>query len=436
MNAPSVGPADIPGREAACKPGRRRETPSLRLSALATLLALFVTGEVYAGPASPLADHPSEPGPHIERIRILGDNAWLNLGKPKPDPTYGPAQGRTWSRKMAFAPDLRGAFLYGEGVHGASTRRGGQRYYNDDLFFYDINAHAWVCSHPGTPLDDPGLSYDDQCGCERDRNGNPIPVAVSVHAYWTPEYDIRRGMFTMMPSPASLYWTPALGEHRPYFTTDDERERKSDPRWCGYGSPWFWDPKTGAWKFRRVDGAAPGCNVDNTYFYSRGLDRGVNLRRGVWLYDYVTNTWEKVNAAGGGNGAYCYDPKRDWIYALRADAASDGRNRLSIYDIGENTWINPDTTGDPGKRVESNRAFFTFDTANDVAVLHLDGRHHIYDPDNRTWTVMPNTLSESIDWSGSSGFYDEALNAHFYFNAGDSAFKPGDIWVYRVQRRP
>jgi hypothetical protein len=382
---------------------------------------------------SPMADRPSKPGPHLAKVKALGNNAWLNLGKPKPDPKYGAAQGRTWSRKMAFAPDLRGAFLYGEGVHGGSTMRGGKKYYNDDLYFYDVNAHAWVCCHPGTPLEDPGLTYDKKLGCERDKHGNIIPVAVSVHAYWTPDYDVHRKMFTMMPSPASLYWGRALGRHRPYL----KDKANKDPRWGGYGSPWYWDPKTGKWEFRRAKGAAPRCNVDNVYFYSRKLKKGVNLFGGVWLYDHARNEWKKVNAHGGRNGAYCYDHKREWIYVVKADRKDGKKNKLTIYDIVNNKWITPKTTGDAGKGMESNQAFFAYDSTNDVAVFHIHGKHHVYDPEKKKWTTMPVTAlaehkTRGFRWS--SGFYDEKLNAHFYFNARDSNRAPGNMWVWRYKQ--
>jgi hypothetical protein len=375
----------------------------------------------------PLADRPSKPGPHLAKVEALGSNQWVNLGKPKPDPKYGPAQGRTWSRKMAYAPDLRGAFIYGEGVHGGASVRGGKRFYNDDLFFYDINAHAWVCCHPGTPLDNPGLTYDKELGCERDKHGNIVPVAVSVHAYWTPDYDTDRKMFTMMPSPASLYWHKALKAHRPHIY----EKGNTDPRWGGYGSPWYWDPRTGKWEFRRVKSPAPRCNVDNVYFYSRKLKKGVNLFRGVWLYDHEKNVWQQVSQAGGGNGAYCYDHKREWIYAVHGDRNDGGKNKLSILDIATGKWSRPETEGDAGVGMESNQAFFTYDSANDIAVFHIHDKHHIYDPNARTWTVMPRTLTESVRWSGGSGFYDEKLNAHFYFNAGDSSVSPGNMWVWR-----
>jgi hypothetical protein len=384
--------------------------------------------------AGPLADRPSKPGPHIEKIQALGANEWLDLGKPAPDPKFGLARGRTWGRKMAVAPDLRGAFLYGEGVHGGGRERGGRRYYNDDLFFYDINAHAWVCCHPGTPLDDPKLSYDKKLGVERDKDGNIIPVAVSVHGYWTPSYDTHRGLFMMVPSPASLYWKGKLGKHRPWFSGKGGHKGK-DPRWGGYLSPWYWNPDTGKWEVRRIEGDAPRHNVDNVLFYSRKLNKAVNLFRGVWLYEYSTNKWEKVNQSGGGNGAYCYDPASERIYAIHAERKDPRTNHLTYYDIVKNEWVNPKAEGDAGHGMESNRAFCTFDTANNVVVFHIHGKHRIYDPATNNWTVLPVTdpLGAERHWGGSSAFYDEKLNAHFHFNARDSSTEPGHIWAWRYK---
>src|SRR5215218_1299837 len=68
-------------------------------------------------PKGPLAELPSKPGAHVEKIRALGDNEWLNLGTPAADPKWGRARGRSWSSNMPFAPDLRGGFVFAEGVH-------------------------------------------------------------------------------------------------------------------------------------------------------------------------------------------------------------------------------------------------------------------------------------------------------------------------------
>jgi hypothetical protein len=67
-------------------------------------------------PTGPLAGLPSKPGQHVARIEALGDDAWLDLGSAKADPRWGKARGRSWSSRMPYAPDLRGAFLFGEGV--------------------------------------------------------------------------------------------------------------------------------------------------------------------------------------------------------------------------------------------------------------------------------------------------------------------------------
>jgi hypothetical protein len=416
-------------------------------SCLLVALATATVSAAEQNPArekkGPLAERPSEPGAQLAQIQALGSNEWVNLGKPKPDPKYGPAQGRSWGRKMAYAPDLRGAFIYGEGVHGGATSRGGKAYYNDDLFFYDINAHAWVCCYPGTPLDKPGLKLDPQTGFETDAEDNVIPVAISVHSYWCPEYDIERKRFMVMPSPATPFWEGRLPikTHRPHISP-----RYSNTPCRMPGSPYYFDPVfTGKWERRKTAGGgkSPRCNVDNALFYSRTLKKPVYMYGGTWLYDDTANAWKKVSPRGGGCGAYCHDTKRDRIYTVFGKSERDakgnwrpvpGSNRLHIYDIAANKWTTPPHKGDAGGGMESSRAFFTYDAANDVAALHIHDRHHIYDPETATWTTLPQTQEAKPNWGASSGFYDPDLNAHFYFNASDSNVNPGNMWVWRYQR--
>src|SRR5438067_10812640 len=57
----------------------------LQSSMVAAVMA--VGGKVHAAePAierkEPLAGLPSKPGPHIDKLKALGDNEWLNLGSP------------------------------------------------------------------------------------------------------------------------------------------------------------------------------------------------------------------------------------------------------------------------------------------------------------------------------------------------------------------
>ena len=407
----------------------------------------------------PLAALPSKPGPHLEKIKALGDNTWLNLGKPAPDPKFGAANGRSWSRKMAFAPDLRGAFLFGSGPHHGSSVRNGRNYYNDDIYFYDINAHAWVCAHPGTPMDakgrlfegiklDPATKLDVETddntvprgvhgavGLNVDKDGNLIPVATSVHAYWTPEYDTDRKMFMFMPSsdPFGFVDNPAW----------------SSP-WASIYSPYYYDGRNGKFERRKAAQPSSGPNVDTAVFYSPNLTNAVYFSGGVWLYDHATNSWKKVNETGGGNAVYCHDPKSDLVYVVpgrwkkdeKDNLTPDGPIVLEVYDIRANQWTKPVTTGAPTEMVMSHNAFFTYDTANGVVVLYINAKHYIYDPGVRKWTAMPDTFPEKqwdgntrsgVEWGASSAFYDPGLNAHFYFNAGDGSTEPGNMWVYRYK---
>ena len=61
------------------------------------------------------------------------------------------AHGRSWTPRMAYSSKYKGAFLYGEGIHGwidPDTKR-----YMDDLWFYDLPGNKWHCVWPGTPID-------------------------------------------------------------------------------------------------------------------------------------------------------------------------------------------------------------------------------------------------------------------------------------------
>src|SRR5262249_38632190 len=117
----------------------------LRQGGLAPLAFATPNGRA-AEPASPLADLPSNPRPHIEKIKALKDNEWLNVGSPAADPKWGKGRGRSWSSRMAYAPDLKAAFLFGEGVHCWYNKQNNR--YMDDLFVYDVMAHRWVCAYP------------------------------------------------------------------------------------------------------------------------------------------------------------------------------------------------------------------------------------------------------------------------------------------------
>ncbi|MGH6693458.1 MAG: hypothetical protein ACREF4_22540, partial [Gammaproteobacteria bacterium] len=144
----------------------------------------------------PLKGLPSAAGPHAAAIRDIGDNQWLDLGAPAPDPKWGRAPGRSWCCTMPFASGVRGAFLYGEGVHGHVKPDGR---YMDDLWFYDINGHRWICKYPGADRKALDLAIDSD-GFEATADGLRIPVASQVHGYEMNTYDTDLKRFMSMPN--------------------------------------------------------------------------------------------------------------------------------------------------------------------------------------------------------------------------------------------
>jgi hypothetical protein len=59
---------------------------------------------------------------------------------------------------MPYAPELKAAFLFGEGVHNWWNRQNNR--YMDDVFVYDVQGHRWVCVHPGTDVKNEDLKLD------------------------------------------------------------------------------------------------------------------------------------------------------------------------------------------------------------------------------------------------------------------------------------
>ncbi len=226
---------------------------SIRLKLTTAFLLLLApvaasAGDQSAGPTTrpdrtgPLAKIPSKPGPHIARVRALGADGWLDLGRPAPDPQWGHGRGRSWCAHMNYAPDLGGAFLTGEGVH-AYVKPDGR--YMDDLFFYDLNAHAWICLYPGAKAgDDQGLRLNDD-GFFVDQAGDLIAVAQLAHNYGGTTYDSDRRRLVIMPNQfVRNWWAPSK---LPQLETlvPQARQKLKDRAF----SPWYWNTING--KFQR-----------------------------------------------------------------------------------------------------------------------------------------------------------------------------------------
>ena len=157
----------------------------IRICALVLAGFFTVSLSAFAQDKGPLAVLPSEPGPHIAKIKAMGDNEWLKLGAPAADPKWGKARGSAWGAKaLILAPDKRGAFLFGEGVHAYVKPDGHSM---DDLWFYDINAHAWMCVYPGMNtktfnqrVKDKELKIDDN-GLLTNSQRQPVPTLRSTN---------------------------------------------------------------------------------------------------------------------------------------------------------------------------------------------------------------------------------------------------------------
>src|SRR5262249_53837646 len=199
--------------------------------------------------AGPLAELPTAPGPHLDKIKMLGDNAWLRLGAPAPDPKRGKARGRAWGAVMPYAPALRAAFLCGEGVHGWYNKQTNR--YMDDLWAYDVNAHRWICLYPGADVKNIKLKMNAD-GFEVDESGQPIPLAQMAHGFAQVSYDTDRQRFVFMPCPAS-YWSPLFGERRKSW--NGHYQWPYMPANC---SPWMYDTATGKFELHKVKGPVPG----------------------------------------------------------------------------------------------------------------------------------------------------------------------------------
>ncbi len=386
--------------------------------------------------SGPLAGLPSKAGAHIEKIKALDDNQWLNLGAPAADPKWGKARGRSWSCKMPLAADLRGAFLFGEGVHGYVKPDGR---FMDDLWFYDLNGHRWICCYPGLDAKKLDFKINDD-GIETTTDGKPVPIASQVHAYEMVTYDPGARKFMSMPCGGGYY--AAYNEKRKELLKD-----RTPPKVKGL-SPWTFDASLGEWNRQPTRTASPPSGFGDVLVYVP-TKKQVFFRHGeeVWFYDPAMNEWNQAKVKGpkppfGIDPTACYDAKRDRIYIGGGNypAAPKDTNALWIYDLKTDAWVDPQPKGSPGGSTSFATAYalMAYDSANDVVVLirYSASKEHlgvfIYDPVTNAWSDGPVSPVKATGRS-MNGFYDPELNAHFIHGAGDSV-DDGTVWVYRHKK--
>jgi hypothetical protein len=448
----------------------------LSMSVLCLLaLALFCSSAVDAGEAAakgkkkparkgPLAKLPSKPGAHIAKIKAMADNSWLNLGRPKSDPKWGDGIGRAWSSKMVYAPDLRGAFINGEGRHGATSKRNGKTHYNDDLFFYDIHQHRWICVYPGMAIGKYDLTVN-QDGFEVDKDGHPRPVAYQVHSYGFHTYDTGRKLYMALWSPSG-YWR----KHMPKRLALIEKHYKKLNGLSGWAnnkhrcstlnqaSPWMYDTAAGHWRRSKTRTKTPRIGHGAHLIYLPPQKKLFFLGAGgTHFYDPAKNDWEALKPTGPRppkpiDAASCYDPKRQRIYIAMGSYGGRKKiegveNQVWAYDVLKNTWIDLKAKGKlpPRPRAVSGSGItrMHYDSASDVVVFFSFGTDisgspktrgiYAYSAEDNKWTLATGEFAPAWPRGCNHTFYDPELNAHFIYKAGDSVGK-GTMFAYRYKR--
>jgi hypothetical protein len=419
----------------------------LKLSSLACLAVAAGRGQAGEDGKSPLAGLPSAAGKHIGKIKALADNTWLSLGPPAADPKWGKGRGRSWSARMAYASDLRAAFLFGEGVHAWWNKQNHR--YMDDLFVYDIMAHRWICAYPGTDVMNVKLKLDSN-RFEIDGNGRPLPVAQLGHAYEQVTYDTDRKRFLFMPGASQDWQSSPFGKRRLAWGVKGQGI-------ASRSSPWMYDVRSGRWAIRKVDGPFPSRGatpLGATLIYVPAMKKTFfwdATPAEAWLYDPRKNAWARRKPKGpapaGIDKVACLDSKRGRIY-MGSDKG------LWCYDLKANAFLDLQPKGKPPRTSDgyiygpysTSRAVMNYDAANDVAVLfyhdnvgpNTTARKErgvfVYDPAANTWGKAPLPVPREFCKCPSS-FYDPVLNAHFIHCAGDSA-DDGVMLVYRYKKVP
>ena len=443
--------------------------PALRVIHMAPILTalLLLCASMAAEPAGadntpqrkgPLKGLPSKEGPHMAKIRAMPDNSWIELGPPGADPRWGVGIGRAWCGTMPFAPDLRGAFLYGEGRHGAYTVRNGKKHYNDDLFFYDINAHRWVCVYPGMELGTYNLTINED-GFEVAADGNPLPVACFVHCYNMVTYDVHRKAFVHLWSPSG-YWRKHFPRRVAMIEKYHERLNGLGRGWSkiNQASPWMYDTVAGHWRRFKTEARTPKLGHGSHLIYLEPLKKLFCLGRGgAYYYDPADNNWHALNPGGPPpprpiDAASCYDPKRNRVYVAMGSYGGGKKeiksieNRVWAYDVARNVWVDLKAKGDlpPRPRAVSGCGIskMHYDSKNDTILYFALGADlneslvnrgiYAYAAETNEWKKVTARFPDSWEGGGGHSFYDPELQAHFIYKARDSSSK-GLMFVYRYK---
>jgi hypothetical protein len=398
----------------------------------------------------PLASLPSKAGKHIEKIQALGNNEWLELGAPMADPKWGHARGRSWSSRMSYASDLEGAFLVGQGRHGYIKPDG--RF--DDIFFYDVNAHRWICIFAG--INTKTLVPDIRAGTFKvnddgqlvDADGQPLFTGYCHHSYQSHTYaaDLHRwvsvGGWSGFPYDQhcrNQEWNQEGG--RLY---EEQLKGKTNR---ATGMPFFYNTATGKFERPPFDRPMAGFGVTDRVVHYLPSKKSLWLfqtgNNQTWLGNVETRKWTDAKATGptptGIDFGACHDTKRDRIYVCggnyRKPYAKD-EGKIYVYDVKTNTWSNVPDKGAVPETFASNYACVHYDSVSDRLIVLVFAAKKtgvfVFDPETGAWADEPLALPDKIKQCG-HGFYSPKVNAHFVYTAGDSEDR-GTMWAYRYKK--
>ncbi|MHC4915334.1 MAG: hypothetical protein ACYTGB_07560 [Planctomycetota bacterium] len=424
------------------------------------LLGLFLLGLAAAAHAAePLEDLPSKPqGAHLAKIKALGENAWVDLGSPAPDPKWGKARGRSWSCRAPFAPDLRGAFYFGEGPHGMAKPDG---HYMDDLWFYDVNQHRWICVYPGIKAKggyrEMGIKLNED-GFEVTPDGRPLPIAAVGHGYCAMTYDTDRKLFLTQPT-FQHYWRIEgrleylLANREEFFGQAGGKVKGTMMERGASASPWIYDTAEGHWERFRTKGKQPGWGSGCTLVYVPTVKKAfgyMNKNKHIAWYDPAARDWTPIEKRGklppwNIDPNSCYDSRRDRIYLGGGlyPVIEKGQSALWGFDVKTETFSRLEPKGAPAStNYSTNRAIMNYDSVNDVVVLlHARARKgevpgvYVYHPGRNEWETACQRPPELVGKGNPTwtGFYDPELNVHFVHIADDGRDN-GVMRAYRYKR--
>lgn len=402
-----------------------------------TLATRIATSQAFV--AVPLAAMPSAPGPHLDKIKAMDNDSWLDLGKPAPDPRWGMGYGRSYQPNLSWAPDLKCAFILGTGVHGATHKYpDGVTRWENDVWAYDLWGHRWICLYPGIDVSNGTYKVDARGGATTEDGRGSLEGS---HAYQHSCYDPISKRFVIGVVDANTdYFPKRLKEE---FYKDGARGPAEAKHWA----PFVYDPVADDWKLHHPTGAVLRGKGSHAVFYSPKLKRVVAVSPDS-LYEYEMDKEEWIkrpvrNTAKIGYSIGCYDTKRDRIIFAGTGPAGNGKDApgaLGALDVsgGEVRPLNSEgLVAGFGALDWMSGPNLMYDAANDAVVLtvwceRLQGMY-IYDCATDTWLPKRALGIPPRRWQIWSGFYVPELNVHIFHESMDSGCTDR-ILAYRFKK--